>query len=136
MSDRVVVNGVIHGDDERIEAWVRSRLGGSRPHGFAALGAEDENGDLVFGAVFTRERGDDVEVSLCATRPSKALRGIIRTVLVYPFVQLQAKRITAEIPQTNARCLRFARGVGFRLEGIKRGTDVIVLGLLPGDVTI
>jgi len=136
LSEIVVVNGVIHGDDERIEAWVRKNLGGGKPAGFVALGAEDASGNLAFGAVFTKHLGDDVDMALYATSPAKALRGIIRTVLAYPFDQLGVRRITAEIARDNARCLRFARGIGFEVEGVKRGTERIVMGLLPEDIRI
>lgn len=133
---RQTVGGVVYGDDARVGAWVQDQLGGGEIAGpFQALGVENADGELVFGALFTNERDGDIEIAIAATDIRPAVPSVFQRILDYPFKQLGLPRLTAEIPLSNRRMIRFAVGIGFKLEGIKRkadgkGGDVGVFGLL------
>ncbi|MRN43474.1 MULTISPECIES: GNAT family protein [unclassified Brucella] len=62
-------------------------------------------------------------------------RDYLRMVFAYPFVQLQFRRVTSLVPETNTASARFCAHTGFREEGRLReaglhGEDLIVFGML------
>lgn len=136
---RRVVGGVVYGDDERVAAWVQDQLGGGEIAGpYQALGIENPAGELVFGVVFFNEQEADITIAMAATDMRPAIPSMYQRILDYPFAQLGLPRVSAEIALSNRRCVRFALGSGFRLEGVKRkaaadGGDVGVFGLLADE---
>ena len=76
---------------------------------------------------------DDIQCAVACDTRAAMVRAWARC-MAYPFVQLQLPRVSAEIELENERSIRLAEGLGFQLEGIKRGAgvngDVGVFGLL------
>jgi hypothetical protein len=65
----------------------------------------------------------------------------IKRVLEWPFHVKQLRHITAEIDHANAKAIRNAQKLGFKLIGPKRGAgtkggDILVFGLTPEDCPI
>ena len=63
--------------------------------------------------------------------------GVFRRIFAWPFDVLGVARVTAEIAADNERMLRFACGIGMKLEGVKRqavaGKDKAIFGLLKSE---
>jgi RimJ/RimL family protein N-acetyltransferase len=135
---RRVVGSLIYGEDQRVSDWISISQGGEPVKiPTLAIGAENEDGELTMGVSFSNLRdlpsGRDIEVALHSTSPRYAQPHILRQVLRFVFDTLECTRVTAEIPTENQDCLRFAQGIGFEFEGLKRGTCVIILGLTRED---
>lgn len=147
---RVVIDGVLFGEDARVAGEIQRVLGlGLLAGPFVALGLIDptrpvRDGDdipLIGGCYFQhhdRARGDvDVTVAMSAplaSQPPAWLRRALQVLLNYPFGQLGCKRVTAFIDRDNRVSLEQAQRIGFRIEGEKAGTGVLVLGLVPEHV--
>lgn len=127
---------VIYGQDRRVAEWACGQYGVPIPDEYDAVGGEDADGNLMFGVVFKRYSPGDAEIMLASTGPRNALRGVIREVLSLPFDRYGCVRVTAEVPLTNSVCIKLAQGLGFQVEGLKRGTDVLVMGLLKGELRV
>lgn len=127
---------LVHGQDDRVKAWAYGKMGMEPPPQGVALGGEDADGNLVFAAIFQRYAAGDVDITLYNEAPAQALRSIIREVMAYPFGQLKCRRVTAQVPIQNTRSIKLVRGLGFRQEGFKRGTNTIVFGLLEGELSV
>lgn len=131
-----VIDGVLYGADAIVARFVNEQCGGGFEIGRIdrALGVLGANG-LVGGVAFSNYIIDkDITITVASTeyRACGHPRVIARC-LAYPFRTLQLPRVTAEIEPDNARSLRNAERLGFVQEGVKRGTGVILLGLLPED---
>lgn len=132
-----VINGVLYGADELVAEWVHRKMQADKPsEPCVALGvfARDR---LALGAVFSNHQDRDITVSFAA-EPHGCKPRAIAQILAYPFHQLGLPRVTAEIPLSNAASIRFATGLGFVREGVKRraapdGGHVGVYGLLKKD---
>jgi RimJ/RimL family protein N-acetyltransferase len=135
---RRVVGSLIYGEDQRVSDWVSISLEGEPAKvPTLAIGAENADGELTMGVRLSNMRdlpsGRDVEIALYSTSPRHAQPHILRQVFRFIFDTLECTRVTAEVPAENQDCLRFAQGVGFEFEGLKRGTAVIILGLTRED---
>jgi hypothetical protein len=97
----------------------------------AALGVLGPDG-LVGGVVFSNHQPlKDITITVASVDPMVCGRPrVLARCLAYPFVKLRVQRVTCEIEAGNTRSLRNARLLGFVEEGRKRGTDVVVMGLL------
>jgi RimJ/RimL family protein N-acetyltransferase len=96
--------------------------------------------ELAAGVVYHEYRPEqgDCEMSIAARTPRWASRAAIRTLLAYPFVQLDCRRVTARVRSDNERALRFDLGIGFQVEGRLKswyapGVDCVMLGLMRDD---
>lgn len=143
---RKIVDGVVYGFDAQVAVWVNERLGGGEvlvP--FVALGALPEGHDaeaiiakrkpleLVAGAYFfNHDEGHRDIYMACACDNITALRPrTLSKLLAYPFGVLGCRRISVEIAENNERAIRQAEAFGFQVEGIKRASGVVMMGLLP-----
>ena len=130
------LNGLLFKANERVAEWVNEHCGCARlPSGpYEAIGIVSGN-DLIGGLIFFDEQENDILMAMALERPSAALRQRVANVMSYPFTQLNKPRVSAEIATNNHRCRKLAEGMGFVLEGIKRGaaddgSDLAVYGLL------
>lgn len=134
-----IVGGVLYGANEMVGNWVQHHLGGGEIAGdYTALGVLGPDGELTFGALWFNRRDADVEVAMFATDIRPSMPALFRRILAHPFEVLGASRVSAEIDADNERVIRFALGIGMKLEGRKRratadGKDKLLFGLLPED---
>lgn len=134
-----VLGGVLYGADEIVGPWVQKQLGGDVIAGpYSALGVLGPDGDLTFGALWFNQRDADIEVAMFATDIRPSMPTLFRRILAHPFEVLGASRVSAEIDADNERVIRFALGIGMKLEGRKRraasgGGDKLLFGMLPED---
>lgn len=128
----IAIDGVLYGADQLVARYVNDLCGaGFEPGNVdAALGILGPDG-LIGGVVFSNHLARlDITVTVACQSIMCGHPRIIARILAYPFEQLGLQRVTAEIEASNLRSLRNARAMGFVEEGVKRGTDVVVLGLL------
>lgn len=131
-----VVNGLLYGADDYVAMWVNERCGSMRlPSGsYVAIGALEDK-ELIAGILFFDQQDNDLMMALALDSAAMAKPWRIAEVMKYPFINLNMKRVSAEIAMSNDRCVRIAQGIGFKQEGIKRGAaddggDLGVFGLL------
>jgi len=96
-----------------------------------AIGVEN-GGKLIAGIVFHdwQPRFKTMQVSMAATDPKWAARGVILKILSYPFDEVKVEKLWAAMPYKNERAIRFNTGIGFVREGtLSRhfGTDHAVI---------
>jgi RimJ/RimL family protein N-acetyltransferase len=132
-----VVDGVLYGADDLVGEWINARMGDSKPDvPFVAMGVF--HGDrIALGTMFFNQQDADITVAFAAEPKGCKTRAIAR-IMAYPFLELGLPRVTAEIPLSNKASIRFAEGLGFVREGVKRraapdGGHVGVFGLLKKD---
>jgi RimJ/RimL family protein N-acetyltransferase len=133
---------LIFGQDEAVARWVGSYIPhmGATIKDFSAIGVADANGRPVAGVIyhdFIRDYGT-IQLSMAATSPRWAQKGIIKALLHYPFEQLGCNKVWTATPHTNERAIRFNRGLGFKQEGVLRhqfgkGVHAVVCGLLRNE---
>jgi hypothetical protein len=131
----IVVDGVLYGCDDMVARFVNEHCGGGFEVGniHAALGVLGSSG-LIGGVLFSNHiAGRDITITVASITPSCGHPRILARCLAYPFNQLGLGRVTAEIDESNQRSLRNARKLGFVEEGRKRGSNVIVMGLLKNE---
>ena len=114
---------LLYGNDEYVAEWVRNRLP-NMSAGFgpcAATGVQDGE-RLICGVVYNEYRPEcqSSSIHFAADDPRWAMRGIITSLLHYPFEQLGCMRVGVMISHRNARSLRFVQGIGFVKEGVAR----------------
>ena len=130
------MKSVIYGQDERVAAWVASRVDvDSFGPGTVALGLE-EDGNLIAGVAFNMY----TKASICmhvAAEPGRRWmnRDFLWRSFAYPFIQLKCNRITGFVRMDNLDAQRFDEHLGFKREGLVRrgcvdGTDMILYGML------
>lgn len=129
---------LIFGQDEGVAKWVAQHIphmSGTVLRDFSAIGVVNERGPVA-GVIYHNYIPDyrSVEISMAATTPRWAQRGIIRGLLHYPFVQMDCNRVTTVTPHTNTRAIKFNKGIGFKQEGVIRrafGKDhAVICGML------
>lgn len=119
-----------------VSEWVRQKIG---EQGFGpchAIGIVDGQ-ELIAGVVYSHFSGNDMVMSIAATSPKWARRGVIRALFHYPFVQIGCDRVTSLIDESNERSIKLCAGLGFMPEGRLRKRyaprDGIIYGLLKED---
>lgn len=138
---------LLFGHDAEVAHWVTERI----PHAAVripyfplgqvfgpsvALGVMDEQGTLLAGVVYHAHDPfvRSIEVSCASDSARWANREVFRSLLRYPFGQLQCQRITAATPRSATSTRQFLEGLGFKREGSLRrafGDDnAIIYGLL------
>lgn len=129
----IVVDGVLYGADEIVARYIQSLCGGGFEASSAAcaLGVLGTDG-LVGGIAFSNYQPDrDITITVASREMGRCGHPrVIARCLAYPFIDLGLQRVSAEIDAGNTRSLRNARMLGFVEEGRKRGTGVLLLGLL------
>lgn len=140
---------LLFGFDTQLSQWACERIPWSIWHdGIKAVGVADGDGpDAKLLAVITysnyfapkmvngREWYNTVEMGIAAASPRWATRGTIKNLLNIAFTGYKVRKVRLLCPSTNKRAIRFAEGIGFKLEGTIRheyaeGVHACVLGLL------
>jgi RimJ/RimL family protein N-acetyltransferase len=123
------------GNDNALGEWVASQIE-HMPSGFkdfTALGVYEES-DLIAAVVYHEFRGNDIQMSVAASKKRWMSKRVLAALFAYPFDQIRCDRVTAMTPKNAASTRRFLLGVGFKEEGnLRRGflrDDCIVYGML------
>ena len=119
---------LVFGHDEALAAWAGSRM----PH----VGADGFPGARAIGVATGPEAHDQLlavvvyhnyveaygvcEVSIAASSPKWAQRGVIRALLHYPFEQLKCRKLYGTILSTNKRACKLIKGLGFKGPAVLR----------------
>lgn len=138
---------LVYGQDRDVAHWVCERVPhlaeriAHFPYGevlgpATAIGVVSEDGRMLAGVIyhsfdpFVRS----IEISCASDGPRWGNREVFRSLLRYPFGQLQCQRCTAVTPRKATSTRRFLEGLGFKREGSARrgfGSDnAIIYGLL------
>jgi hypothetical protein len=121
--ERQIVDGVLYGDDQTVANWWNETfpeecLDGSQKQ---MLGILTRDGRIGAAVALYRARGRDIEIGVVHSDLMRlASRRALRQVFHYLFTTLGYGRVSAEIRCDNAEAIRFAEGLGFQLECIKR----------------
>lgn len=96
--------------------WVAKQTGGE----FSGLGATFgyvRNGELQAGILYDNYNGANIHVAVAAVPGGKWMtKEFLRVAFDYPFRQLNVRRITALIAESNAPSIRFTEHMGFTRE--------------------
>lgn len=100
--------------------------------------AFSHRGDLVGVVLYSRYNSVNVEITLATTSPKWCSRQHIGAMFRYPFVQLEAKRMTAICRASNTRVRDIMSRGGFKQEGELRhfyedGESACIYGILPNE---
>ncbi len=149
-----VESGVLWHVDDLVAAWLCDRLKTEMPRieyrAFGLVRSDTPDGivrDLskiymVGGFLWYNycdgQGGADHDITLAAAIDDTGFNTprALRKLLEYPFGFLKVPRISINVNETNEAALKQAERLGFKIEGIKRkagsrGTDMVMLGLLP-----
>jgi RimJ/RimL family protein N-acetyltransferase len=136
---------LIFGHDEALAGWAASRIrhmasgfGLSRAIGVATgLSAEDKLLAVIVYHDFIVGKDDykTCQISIAASSPHWARRGVIYALLSVPFEQYGVNKLWSVMASDNPRVLRFNQGIGFKREGVLRqhfGSNVhaVVSGMM------
>lgn len=102
---------------------------------FAALVLE-RDGEIIAAAFFDRYHPRaSIDMHIAGSPGRRWLtRDFLAASFRYPFVQLGVRRVGANVAANNSNALRFAKHLGFTLEGLSRdewaaGIDVVRFGM-------
>lgn len=113
------------GHDKEVAEWVREQIGLSDFGLCTAIGVLKDN-KLICGVVYNNYMKSpqgvpiSIEMSIAAIDKAWCTRYNIHTLFVYPFIQLNVKRVQTTCPADNPRIRAFNERFGFKLEGIGR----------------
>lgn len=122
-----------------INEWIGERKGGkANPNHCTALGWE-EAGKLVAGLVFYDCNGSNCCVNI-AVDGGRFPSGLLKAGLRYSFHQLQLKRLTFIVSDSNIRSQKLCSGLGATLEATLRDAgingDLLIYSLFPDSCPI
>jgi RimJ/RimL family protein N-acetyltransferase len=133
---------ILAGQKQLVAAWVASRIKDMRvppEKDYEAIGVTAQGGELIGGVIYTEYREiapgqHDIRMH-CAGEPGWLTRQTLRVFFSYPFIQLQAVRITGVVAKGNKKGRALNLRLGFREEGCLRhgageGRDVIIYGMV------
>ena len=121
-------------DSEAVAQWALSRMAYPTrwPH-FQAIGLERDAG-LVAAVIYENFSLADVNMHIVSEGKHWLSRKYLAVCFAYPFLQLGLRRVTGLIPAKNQQSLRFAKHLGFEVEGLARNAlpddDVVITGML------
>lgn len=146
-----IVDGVLHGADARVGAWVASRLDqevidvpfsafGILPEAIVKddLTLENLPTKLIGGAYFFNHHAGpdqyDITIAVAVDDIGAGRIPVVQKILEFPFGTLDLPRVSAEICMSNTRAIKQAENVGFVLEGVKKhsaadGHEIGMFGL-------
>lgn len=118
-----LLGSVLFGADEFVADFVRVRLGGQTRFvdGYTALGVVRRGvfaGGVVYHNFQKLPHGNTIETSIAFDDATWALPQTLRSLLTYPFLNLDCVRLTSIIGEGNERSRKLCEGLGFALEGI------------------
>jgi len=103
-------------DAEIVGPWVSKETGGTwTPYRGQAIGKISANGELQAGVIYEDFNGANV-VCHIAIKNGIVDRQFLALIFDYPFIQLNARRITAPISETNKKSINLVTKMGFVLE--------------------
>lgn len=116
-------------------AWAEARLGQKFDRRSVTwLTSLSQSGNILGVVVFSRFTTGNCEITVVSASPAFLSKGLIRASVVYTFVQMNMRRVTAFIAVSNEKSLSLAQRLGFRIEGTVRSWfptgDAYILGLL------
>tara|TARA_R110000765_G_scaffold168891_1_gene273887 strand:+ start:115 stop:549 length:435 start_codon:yes stop_codon:yes gene_type:complete len=106
--------------DEELAAWAESNYPDCAPlpRPLTAIGIADK-GAVIAVAVFHDFVYPSIEVTfIAATRSRWATKQMVKSLLHYPFFQLNVKRMTAVTSKSNKKARKLLMSLGFALEGV------------------
>lgn len=132
-----IIGQALYGADPFVSKWVNERIGGpvselaelARAIGFMVPGEER----LGAGVTFFDYSGDDITVGIAIADRRTVTREMIDHCCRYPFKQLGVRRVTMFTKKSQRGLRNIAERIGFVHEGTKRGTDILMYGLLASD---
>ena len=128
--------------DDSLTSWLEERIDHyttqSDTRIMAVLGDDDEV--LAVAAYYNwSQHYRSIDVSFAADTPKWGTRHIMRSLITYPFEQLDCVRVTALVMATNHRARRLCEAVGFIEEGVARQgfhpDDAVIYGLLKSEAS-
>ncbi len=133
---------ILLGQSEWVARWVVSQIDG--PEGvrvpdrwYEAIGFLNKDQALAGGVVFYDYVGHDIEV-MAAGQGLWLTPLNLKTIFLYPFVQLGCRRLTCHVARRNRVSRKFVTRLGFKLEGVRRagmadGQDAMLYGMKRND---
>ena len=98
--------------------WIERRVPDAAPLGDARTIGVIRDARIVAAVAYNNYReGSSIDVTLAADSPAWATRQAIATMLAYPFVQLEVRRVSALTRNSNRRARKLLEGLGFLREG-------------------
>jgi RimJ/RimL family protein N-acetyltransferase len=97
-----------------IGRWVAEQIGRPFYQPVATLGWLDASGSLAGGCAFHNYEGANIDLAIATARP--VVRGIIRAICHYVFIQLRCERVTVRVRKSNKNALKSAAKLGFKYE--------------------
>ena len=122
--------------NELLAKWAGNRIGIKDFGNCTTIGVVHKD-QIVAVALYNKYLHPNIEVTFVTSSPRWASPGAVKTILRYPFVQLNCKRITATTEATNQRARAFLCRLGFKQEGyhpdVLETGDAVTYGLLRKD---
>ena len=119
------------GFDDDVALFAANNLGVVLFPPYTTIGLSDESGALKGAAVYREFTGTSAEITLYA--PGMMKKGILQTVLRYPFNELGVLGLLARTKRSNTDMCRMLPQVGFKYKatlenhfGPERGDDAIL----------
>ena len=106
---------MISTNSDLIGAWVAKKIGFDWFEGRATAIGRIKNGEIVAGVVYEDYNGANVMCHIAGSG-NWASREFLSIIFDYPFNQLQCKRITAVVVQSNEKSRRLVEHLGFEVE--------------------
>jgi RimJ/RimL family protein N-acetyltransferase len=133
-------NGEVKGENvvpnALLAQWAGERIGVKDFGNCTTIGIVHK-GQIVAVALYNKYLHPNIEVTFVTSSPNWASPGAVKTILRYPFIQLNCKRITATTEATNQRARAFLCRLGFKQEGyhpdVFETGDAVTYGLLRKD---
>lgn len=113
----------------RCEAWLRERAAASGPQEGVCIGWE-ARGELRAVAMFSEHESGEIRMAVAIDRHG-ASKPFVRAIFRFPFVQLRARVLTAEVDAVNERSRRLVENAGFVMQGERDG--VFGYRMLPSE---
>lgn len=120
-------------------AWAQERIGTPFPfRDFTAL-TLIESPRIVATVLYCNWNGANVEMHVASDGTRQWMtRSYLRVVFAYPFEQLQVRRVSGVVAESNVDAVNFDFALGFKLEGRMRqaatdGSDLLILGMLRSE---
>ena len=135
---RVRVMVLLFGHDKTVADWVSKKTGTPLRNWHHAIGIINDDGLLIGCASFHDMNGSNVEV--CFYGPHSLNVSIVRKLMHFAFVTLNANRVSARTPRQNKAIARHLERLGFVREGVVRRYyapqkrwDAMLFGMLKGE---
>lgn len=128
---------ILLGQTEMVTKWVVDRLPGPQlipMFWHEAIGFLNASGNMAGGVVYFDYRGHDIE-AMAAGEGLWLTPLNLKTIFLYPFEQMNCRRMTVHVARNNHKSRKFVQRLGFKLEGKRRhglpdGIDQMTYGLL------